>query len=79
MSNTIIERTAENMSIALTCPKCSYKNAELVAHLQMRYRYACRGVGCSYVFEFSNSKYGLLIEKATKLCAEIDALPEDSE
>jgi hypothetical protein len=70
--------TAENMSIALFCPDCGHKNPELVAHLQTRYRYACRGAGCAYVFEFTeNTKYGLLIKEAAKVCAKIDALPED--
>lgn len=53
---------AENASIALICPKCGYKSAELIAHLRLRYRYGCKSPeGCSYVFDFNNSEYGPLI------------------
>ena len=69
-------RTAENASIALICPECGTKNAELIAHLRTRYRYACRGDGCPYVFELGNSDYGVLIKGIANLCDNFDALPD---
>jgi hypothetical protein len=70
-------RTAENVSIALICPECGKKNPEIIAHLKQRYRYGCRGDGCTYVFDFGDGKYGPLIEKIANLCDQFDALPTE--
>ncbi len=66
-------RMAEKTAITLLCPECGHENSELVAHLRQRYKYACRGSGCSYVFTFDDDKYGPLIQKFAELCDVFDA------
>jgi len=67
------ETTAENVSLALICPKCGQKNPEIVGHLRQRFKYACRTTGCGYIFDFNDSKYGPFLKKLSELCDAFDA------